>query len=198
MAHVKRSTLQSAPKIKSKWRKHLAYPRLCKAQKISGESARTGSDSESASVPSTSGSLFCEPPLSASSANDSVLGNRTRTQFKRESYEIVKTRFECDSACDGDSSTSKRGIVDFSCADRLVGKLSCPQCKHKTLCFRTDRRKPCGLAVHGYVYCTTCEQAVEGTEGVLGWKRKGGVERLQQQAGCLLSISVWYGCHIFQ
>ena len=41
-------------------------------------------------MPSTSGSLFCEPPPSAPSANDSVLGNRTRTQFKRESYEIVK------------------------------------------------------------------------------------------------------------
>ena len=102
-----------------------------------------------------------------------VFGNGTRTQFKRESYEIVKTQIECDCACDGDSSTSKRGIVDFSCVDRLVGKLSCPQCKHETLCFRTDRGKPCGLAVHGYIYCTTCEQAVERTEGFLAERGKG-------------------------
>eukprot|EP00745_Piridium_sociabile_P038503 TRINITY_DN70357_c0_g2_i1.p1 TRINITY_DN70357_c0_g2~~TRINITY_DN70357_c0_g2_i1.p1 ORF type:complete len:110 (-),score=8.30 TRINITY_DN70357_c0_g2_i1:204-533(-) len=89
MARVKKATPLSTPKSKSKRRKHLAYARQCKAAKESEKSMRIGSQSDSVSVPSTSGSSTCASSTSAS-VQDSVLGNKTRTQFKHESYEILR------------------------------------------------------------------------------------------------------------
>ena len=116
-------------------------------------------------------------------------GDRTRTEFKRDSYATF-------AACKGDGSNSlssaveqcvtvgentvgsesnsksKRALVDICEISAFVEKLCCPQCKNVTLTFRTDSKKAKGLAVHADVVCTTCEETV--TEGYLASKSSDG------------------------
>ena len=133
MACVKTSTQKSAPKDKRSQRKHIAYARQCKARKQSDIVVRIDIESDSVAAPSTSTSSLVTSALSTSAVQDSVLGNKTRTQFKRESYEAVKCRSDHARASTSalvdsttDSVTSKRGIIDFSGVDTFVRKLCCP------------------------------------------------------------------------
>ena len=100
-------------------------------------------------TPSTSQST----PTVVTVQPDSVLGTKTRTQFKLESYEAVKTSGDSSvvpEVQDPASTTSQRAVVDFSCVQRFLNKLCCPVCKEQTLIFKTDSKQNCGYAIYSY------------------------------------------------
>ena len=134
--------------------------------------------------------------LPSTSTPSDVLGEKTRTQFKTDSYAtfvspsvasiLTGEGEECATPCVNketcNMATSKRGVVDFSEVAAVVEKLCCPQCQHTTLTFRTDIKKSKGLAVYADVFCATCEEAVSGTEGFLAAKSDGNKDFINRQA----------------
>ena len=197
MVRAKQSTIRSAPKTNNERKQQL--------KNINRGMKRV----TTASVPSqVTESSRCKPCISSfcainhvfpiyvpstSSSDNTLLGERTRTQFKRDSYENVlscevgrcsTSLTSADGSASGDRDT-KRGVVDFKEVGHLIDCLCCPVCKSNTLSLKTDTKKPQGLAVNAQVYCSSCEQVV--SEKCLASKR----DLQHQQAGSILISSVW-------
>ena len=114
---------------------------------------------------------------STSSSDNTLLGERTRTQFKRDSYKDVlscevgrrsTSLTFADGSASGDRDT-RRGVVEFKEVRHLTDRLCCPACKSNTQSLKTDTIKPQGLAVYAQVYCSSCKQVV--SERYLASKR---------------------------
>ena len=135
--------------------------------------ASTPQVTESSRVPVDVNHVLPVSVPSTSSSDNTLLGERTRTQFKRDSYENVLSceigRSTSSTSADGSASgdrDTRRGVVDFKEVGHLI---DCPVCKSNTLSLKADTRKPQGLAVHAQVYCSSCEQVV--SERYLASKR---------------------------
>ena len=109
-------------------------------------------------------------PLTSSS-DDTILGEATRTQFGRDSYESFascEVRRSVTSSKSADESASgvpvdrqaRRVVVDYKEAGHLTVCLCCPVCKTNTLSLKNDSRRQQGLAVYTQIYCSTCEGVV--------------------------------------
>lgn len=186
MARTKKSTILTTPKSKLKRKQQLAIARQCKIAKERGNLASIGDLTDTVSIAHVrsartvvSSSSSSSTPDFLPSVTDSVLGNKTRTQFKHECFLAVQKESGTQSSS-GDSAadnSQKRAIVDIACIDSLVKKLKCPVCENTSLSYRTDKKATCGLSVHGYVFCTECEETVEGTEGYLAEKGDGEAKK---------------------
>lgn len=182
MARTKPSTIQKAPKTKNGRKQQLKNAAKCKKKVTETPGPRQVSESQPVLadqqhhvLPSTS------IDNDSDGKSDNILGEKTRTQFKQESY---KTILSCEadtsaallasadqSACGGGGGLevecvetldrkNKRGVVDFVEVGELIKTLCCPQCSNSGLAFITDSKEPRGLAVHGQVYCATCQEPV--------------------------------------
>ena len=181
MVCTKQSTIRSAPKSKKKRNQQL--------KNINRGMKRV----TTASIPpQVTESSRCKPCISSfcainhvfsiyvpstSSSDNTLLGERTRTQFKRDSYENVlscevgrcsTSLTSADGSASGDRDTM-RGVVEFKEFGHLTDCLCCSVCKSNTLSLKTDTKKPQGLAVNAQVYCSSCEQVV--SEKCLASKR---------------------------
>lgn len=159
MVRTKNSTIRATQKSKSSRKKQLKNIKRCKK----GVKA-TCAPSESGHVAVALAADVCastcvqtSSSTSSFSSGDKLLGERTRTEFKRDSYESFAL---CDSVDKSVERQTKRGVVDFAEVGHLIDSLCCPQCQSKSLSLLTDSKKPQGLAVYAQVYCSTCEESV--------------------------------------
>ena len=170
MVRTKQSTIRPAPK--SKMKRNQQLKNINRGMKGATTASTPSQVTESSQVPVDVNHVF--PVSVPSSSDNTLLGERTRTQFKRDSYEHVlscevgrssTSSTSADGSASGDRDT-RRGVVDFKEVGHLI---DCPVCKSNTLSLKTDTKKPQALAVHAQVYCSSCEQVV--SERYLASKR---------------------------
>jgi hypothetical protein len=147
----------------------LAAARKCRKIESSGRNIRDNVDDSQPALevrgPSTSKAAI-DVELVSSPAN-TILGERTRTQFKIDSsYHVLDSSQDKSDKLIGLSvpvSTSckqTRAIVDLQELDTLIQALCCSLCKNESLCLRTVDKRNKGLAVYVEVFCTSCEEIV--------------------------------------
>lgn len=175
MVRTKQPTVRSAPKTKNKRKQQLKN--INRGMKRVTTASTPSQVTESSRVPVDVNHVLPVSVPSTASSDNTLLGERTRTQFKRDSYENVlsseagrrsMSSTSADGSASGDRDT-RRGVVDFKEVGHLIDCLCCPVCRSNTLSLKTDTRKPQGLAVHAQVYCSSCEQVV--SERYLASKR---------------------------
>ena len=175
MVCTNQSTIRSAPKTKNKRKQQLKNINM--GMKRVTTASTPSQVTESSRVPVDVNHVLPVPVPSTSSSDNTLLGERTRTQFKRDSYKNVLSceagrRSTSSTSADGSASgdrDTRRGVVEFKEVGHLSDCLCCPVCKSSTLSLKTDTKKPQGLAVHAEVYCSSCEQVV--SERYLASKR---------------------------
>ena len=174
MARKKQSAVKAASSHKRNRKEQLARARKCR--KIESEGRKETETSQE------SASQIDEPQPSTSTSNgEALLGEKTRTQFKSDSYKTVIRGIDtvdsgnsCETGhppvCDP-GAKCERAIVDIAQLDFLIKGMCCKQCKTDSLSLRTEPKKSKGLAVYAQVYCSTCEEDVSG--GFLASRSEG-------------------------
>ncbi|KAK7105146.1 uncharacterized protein [Littorina saxatilis] len=179
MVRTKPSTTRGAPKstkkrtdqVKSQWKAKKSAQSasvltdVTECVPVLGSSA---SATFSASIPST----------------ENILGTKTRSEFKKESYErFVSGGVDTKSSAATETLVkTQRGVVDFAEVDSMVASLCCPQCKNKCLSLCTDSRPTSGLAVFAQVNCSSCKEPVYEQYLATKFKSKTKVFDMNRQA----------------
>lgn len=117
-------------------------------------------------------------------STENILGTKTRSEFKKESYErFVSGGVDTKSSAATETLVkTQRGVVDFAEVDSMVASLCCPQCKNKCLSLCTDSRPTSGLAVFAQVNCSSCEEPVYEQYLATKFKAKTKVFDMNRQA----------------